>query len=313
MRTSVHTHPQALNESTSVGAGTRIWAFAHVLAGAVIGRNCNICDHVFIEGGVTLGDDVTIKCGVQLWSGVQVGNGVFIGPNATFTNDVYPRSKRQPAAYPSTVLEDGCSIGANATLMPGIRIGRHAMIGAGTVVTQSVPAFAIVAGNPARITGYAGTDDQAKVAKITATHQAGGVTSTRVRGVSLRRMAHHSDMRGELGVIELGKDVPFTVRRHFYVFNVPSPEVRGQHAHRRCHQFLICLNGSCSVVADDGTAREEYHLTDRLLGVHLPPLTWAVQYRYSADAVLLVLASHAYDPKDYIRDYDEFLRLTRGQ
>ena len=164
MTKSVFVHPSGLNESEHVGAGTRIWAFAHVLAGAKIGRNCNICDHVFIEENVVLGDDVTVKCGVQLWSGLRVGDNVFIGPNATFTNDPFPRSKRHLAAYPLVHLEDGCSIGANATILPGISIGRGAMVGAGSVVTQSVPPFAIVTGNPARITGYAGTTKRLKPA-----------------------------------------------------------------------------------------------------------------------------------------------------
>jgi UDP-2-acetamido-3-amino-2,3-dideoxy-glucuronate N-acetyltransferase len=308
-------HPNGLNESSDVGEGTRIWAFAHVLPGARIGRNCNICDHVFIEGDVTIGDNVTIKCGVQLWSGLRVGNGVFIGPNATFTNDPFPRSKRHLEAFPQTTLEDGCSIGANVTILPGLTIGRNAMVGAGSVVTQSVPPFAIVKGNPARITGYAGTEGRLRAKKTTvpSVPDTAGPQKTSVRGVLLYRLPHHADIRGELGVVESGKDVPFTVKRQFFVYNVPSPEVRGQHAHRKCHQFLICLNGSCSVVADDGKAREEFLLDDKQLGLYLPPLVWGVQYRYSHDAVLLVLASHAYDPADYIRDYDEFLKLTRHQ
>jgi UDP-2-acetamido-3-amino-2,3-dideoxy-glucuronate N-acetyltransferase len=311
----VFVHSHGINESTTVGAGTRIWAFAHVLAGARIGKNCNLCDHVFVEGNVVVGDDVTIKCGVQLWSGLRVGNGVFIGPNVTFTNDPFPRSKQHLDQHAETILEDGCSLGANATILPGVRIGRNAMVGAGAVVTQSVPPFAIVIGNPARITGYIGTQGKVKMTRRVqpSVSSAGEVMETGVRGVTLRRIAHHADMRGELGVFESGKDVPFPVKRQFFIYNVPSPEVRGQHAHRKCHQFLICMNGSCSVVADDGRSREEFLLNDKLTGLHLPPLVWGVQYRYSSDAVLLVLASHAYDPDDYIRDYDEFLKITQDR
>jgi len=148
-------HPQGLCESENVGEGTRIWAFAHVLRGAFIGRNCNICDGVFIEGDVEVGDDVTIKSGVQLWDGVTLGKGVFVGPNATFTNDRFPRSKRYLDSYPRTVVKDGASIGANATILPGIEIGERAMIGAGAVVLADVPARAVVAGNPGRVVGYA--------------------------------------------------------------------------------------------------------------------------------------------------------------
>lgn len=148
-------HPNALCESTNIGTGTRIWAFAHVLPGARVGRDCNICDHVFIENDVVVGDRVTIKCGVQLWDGVEIGDDVFLGPNATFTNDPFPRSKKYPEQFARTVVHCGASIGANATILPGISIGPRAMVGAGAVVTHSVPAKAIVTGNPARVIGYA--------------------------------------------------------------------------------------------------------------------------------------------------------------
>src|SRR6476661_6417785 len=129
-------HERGICESTDVGIGTRIWAFAHVLPGAVIGANCNICDHVFIENDVIVGDSVTVKSGVQLWDGVRLGNGVFVGPNATFTNDRFPRSKGRPERFLETVVEDGASIGASATILPGLRIGRGSMVGAGAVVTK---------------------------------------------------------------------------------------------------------------------------------------------------------------------------------
>src|SRR5579859_861480 len=146
MTKDVFIHAAALCESRSIGEGTRIWAFSHVLAGAKIGRDCNICDHVFIENEVVIGDRVTVKCGVQLWDGLVVEDDVFIGPNATFTNDPYPRSRRHLPRYPQTVVRRGASIGANATLLPGIEIGAGAMIGAGSVVVRSVPPHAIVVG-----------------------------------------------------------------------------------------------------------------------------------------------------------------------
>ena len=156
-------HPQSLCESTQIGAGTKIWAFAHVLPGARIGRDCNICDHVFIENDVIVGDRVTIKCGVQLWDGVRLADDVFVGPNASFTNDPFPRSKRHLAEHCRTVIGPGASIGANATILPGITIGSRAMIGAGAVVTRSVPPNAVVVGNPAKIVGYVDTPDNAAV------------------------------------------------------------------------------------------------------------------------------------------------------
>ena len=148
-------HPNAIVESRNIGAKTRIWAFAHILPGAAIGAECNICDHVFIENDVTVGDRVTVKCGVQLWDGVRLEDDVFVGPNATFTNDKFPRSKRYPERFPETVVKKGASIGANATILPGITIGVNAMVGAGAVVTKDVPDYAVVAGNPARIIRYA--------------------------------------------------------------------------------------------------------------------------------------------------------------
>src|SRR5579885_2431228 len=140
-------HAQAIVETPNVGEGTRIWAFAHVLPGAKIGRECNICDHTFIENDVVIGDRVTIKCGVQLWDGVLIEDDVFVGPNATFTNDPFPRSRIRPASFSRTLVRAGASIGANATILPGLVIERGAMVGAGAVVTRNVPPHAIVMGN----------------------------------------------------------------------------------------------------------------------------------------------------------------------
>lgn len=151
---SFYTHPQALCESKKIGSNTRVWAFAHILPEAQIGSDCNICDHVFIENDVVVGDRVTVKCGVQIWDGIIIENDVFIGPNATFTNDLFPRSKVYPDKFDKTIVKQGASIGANATILAGLTIGANAMIGAGSVVTKSVPDNAIVMGNPARVTGY---------------------------------------------------------------------------------------------------------------------------------------------------------------
>ena len=144
-------HEKGLCESVKIGRGTRIWAFAHVLPGAVIGTDCNICDGVFVENDVLIGNRVTIKCGVQIWDGVQLEDDVFIGPNATFTNDPFPRSKIHPQALSKTIVKKGASIGANATILPGLTIGENAMVGAGSVVTKDVPSGKIVFGNPARV------------------------------------------------------------------------------------------------------------------------------------------------------------------
>lgn len=305
-------HEKAICESGHIGENTRIWAFAHVLPKAVIGADCNICDGVFIENDVLIGDRVTIKCGVQLWDGLTVEDDVFIGPNATFTNDRFPRSKAYPVQFPKTIIRKGASIGANATILPGLEIGTGAMIGAGAVITRSVPPNAIAVGNPARITGYVGTRNtvQGTPAAKAAGQEKEKTISSDVRGVSLHELPYIEDMRGSLSVGEFDRSIPFLPKRYFLVFDVPSREIRGEHAHRTCHQFLICVKGSCMVVADDGKHRREFLLDRPNLGVYLPAMTWGTQYKYSSDAVLLVFASDYYDPDDYIRDYSEFEALV---
>jgi UDP-2-acetamido-3-amino-2,3-dideoxy-glucuronate N-acetyltransferase len=158
-------HATALVESSDIGAGTRVWAYAHIMAGARIGRNCNIGDHCFVESGVVIGDSCTIKNGNMLWKGVTLEDGVFVGPHVFFTNDKYPRSPRLESARARyadeknwllpTVVRRGASLAAGAVLLPGIEIGEHAMVAAGAVVTRSVLAYAVVAGNPARPIGHA--------------------------------------------------------------------------------------------------------------------------------------------------------------
>ncbi len=146
---SVFIHPSADVQTTDIGEGSRIWQFCVVMKGARIGSGCNICSHCLIETGVTVGDDVTVKSGVQLWTGVTLEDRVFVGPNVTFTNDLRPRSKDYSHAFLETRVRAGASIGANATILPGIEVGAGAMIGAGAVVTRDVPAGATVVGNPA--------------------------------------------------------------------------------------------------------------------------------------------------------------------
>jgi acetyltransferase-like isoleucine patch superfamily enzyme/dTDP-4-dehydrorhamnose 3,5-epimerase-like enzyme len=309
----VFVHPQGLCETSAIGAGSRVWAFAHVLPGAVIGTDANVCDQVFIENDVVVGDRVTIKCGVQLWDGLRVEDDVFIGPNATFTNDPLPRSKQHLAEYPVTLLRTGCSIGANATILPGLTIGRGAMVGAGAVVTRDVPPHAIVVGNPARIIGYVDTATH-EDAGTREPAESGSVAVENVRGVRLVELPVVEDLRGRLTFAEIGGLLPFEPKRFFMVYDVPTREVRGEHAHKQLEQFLLCIRGGVSVVVDDGDGhRAQVRLDNPARGLHIPAGVWGVQYQYSEDAVLLVFASDVYDAGDYVRDYDDFLELAKAR
>ncbi|WP_460120617.1 WxcM-like domain-containing protein [Pseudomonas sp. H3_G09] len=306
----VHSH--ALCESEKIGKDSRVWAFAHILPGARLGAECNVCDNVFIENDVIIGDRVTLKCGVQVWDGITIEDDVFIGPNATFTNDIFPRSKVYPTIFARTIIKKGASLGANCTILPGLTIGMNAMIGAGAVVTRSIPPNAIVVGNPAKIIGYV----DAKPVNIALESQGKGdyphIVSTSVKGVTIHTLKEVTDIRGSLSAGEFERSVPFRAERYFLVYNVPTAETRGEHAHKECHQFLVAVKGSVHVVADDGCNREEIILDSPDKGLHLPPMTWGIQYRYSSDAVLLVFASHYYDADDYVRNYDEFTHLIRS-
>lgn len=143
-------HPFSDVQTEKIGEGTNIWQYVVILPGAVIGKNCNINAHCFIENDVVIGNNVTLKCGVYLWDGIKIGDNVFIGPNVTFTNDKYPRSKQYPTEFQKTIIKDGASIGAGSVLLCGITIGEKSMIGAGSVVTKSVPANQLWVGNPAK-------------------------------------------------------------------------------------------------------------------------------------------------------------------
>ena len=204
------------------------------------------------------------------------------------------------------VIGVGAVVGEGAVVAAGVHVGVGARIGAGAVVTRAVPAYAVVQAGAGAITGYVDTPERLRVPETVS-----GVRESVVRGVRLHYLHEVQDMRGDLCVAEFGRELPFVVRRSFLIYNVPNAEVRGEHAHRRCQQFLVAVKGSVRVRVDDGRGREEFILDHPRLGLHLPPMVWGTQYRYSHDGMLLVLASEPYDPADYIRDYNEFLALVR--
>lgn len=255
----------------------------------------------YIDDAALIGAGSTVAPGAVVHGRCQIGRNCRIDPGAVLdagTSD------------DTIIIGDDVHVMASATITSGASIGQGAVVQPGTVVTRTVPPHAIVAGNPAQIVGYTTASNVAISATLSTPSRTAGVSGTRVRNVTLHQLPKIIDLRGNLTVGEANKSVPFDIQRYFMVFGVPNAEVRGEHAHRRCHQFLVCAHGSCHVVADDGTTREEFILDDPSLGLHLPPLTWGVQYKYSPDAVLVVFASELYDAEEYIRDYSEFLELT---
>ena len=300
----VRIHERALCETTRVGVGTSIGAFSHVAADATLGRDCKVGDHVVIAGNVIVGNRVTSSGGVQLWAGIRVADDAVIGPNASFPTDTALSADHPNAA---TQIGPASSIGAGAVVLAGVKVGAQAVVSPGAVVTHDVPPKAIVSGHPAQIIGYVDTRRRAPAAS----RRDAPVGEVHVRGVRLGALKFVEDLRGNLAVGQVGVDLPFVPQRFFLVFDVPGPKVRGEHAHRVCEQFLVCTRGSIAVVVDDGRTSEEVLLDRPDLGLYVPPMVWAVQYKYSEGAVLLVMASHPYDPDDYIRDYDEFVRLVQ--
>ena len=208
-----------------------------------------------------------------------------------------------------TTIKDNVLIEANSVIYPGVTIGLSAWVKPGSVVIRSVPPLAIVQGNPATIIGYRSTYKQAELEKQKSP-ATNNIECSGVRDVTLHNLPLISDLRGDLSVGEFEKQIPFIAKRYFLVFDVPTAETRGEHAHKACKQFLICVKGSCKVIADDGDNREEFLLDRPNKGLYLPPMTWGIQYQYSQDAILLVFASDYYDANDYIRDYDDFIKLT---
>jgi len=307
---NIHTHA-IVEIGATIGIATNVGAFSHILPGARVGAECNICDHVFIENDVFIGDKVEIECGVQIWDGTTIGNDVVIGSNVTFAKVRLRGSRHAHGEAPRTLIQNGASIGAGAVILPGLVISSNAMIGAGAVVTKSVPPHAIVRGNPARVVGYTNSSAASTGRSMqTVPEFIKEGAACQVAGVRLYKFPYIKDIRGALSVGEFQNEIPFSAARYFLVFNVPSKELRGEHAHHVCQQFLICVHGSCSVVADDGKVRQEFILDSPNLGIYLPPLTWGIQYKYSPDAVLLVFASDLYDANDYIRDYTDFLSVV---
>jgi UDP-2-acetamido-3-amino-2,3-dideoxy-glucuronate N-acetyltransferase len=300
-------HERALVDAGArIGPGTRVWAFAHVLGGAVIGSDCNICDQTFIENDVVIGDRVTIKCGVQVWDGVRLEDDVFVGPNATFTNDPFPRSKHYPEKFKTTHVRRGASIGANATILPGIEIGQYAMVGAGAVVTKNVPPHAIVAGNPATIRGMAGRREEREKQSKRPSRTA---EQLRVSGARIIALPLASDERQGV-VATVGHHIPF-VPKSFSTVPGPSYEARNAGAYRDTHHVVVAVTGSVLLMVDDGSTRDVVSLMDAADALYIPPLVWVAQLQSSRAAILTIFSSGEGVSEERIEVYEDFLRIRR--
>jgi UDP-2-acetamido-3-amino-2,3-dideoxy-glucuronate N-acetyltransferase len=314
-------HPLAAVESTAVGSGTRIWQYVVVLPGARIGRDCNLCAHCLVEDQVEIGDRTVVKSGVQLWNGVRLGADVFVGPNVTFSNDHFPRAKAPPAQWAQTLVEDGASIGANATLLPGVRIGKRAMIGAGSVVTRDVPEGEVWFGNPARKRGLVSDWDARRaanakdglaiqngpVAASGLVRDEGSYRSMSVNDCRLIDFQEIVDARGHLAVVHAKADLGYSIERVYHLYGVPPGGSRGGHAHRRLQACLIAVSGSFEVVVNDSVRQKRFTLNHPKQGLLIPPMIWRELAEFSAGAVCLVLASEPYDESEYVRGFNDFV------
>ena len=301
-------HPEAKCESTNVGDGTHIGSQSCVETGAAIGAHCHLSSASFICDGSQLGDRVTIGTGVRIEVPAIIEDGVTLESGVALAR-FFPSSDVEVEAREPIRIRQNVWVGAGAFLSQGITVGRDAVIGAGSVVLHDVPAHAIVVGNPGQIQGYGGsqTDGQAYPlrydAELEAMRLPGGARFVEVLGVK--------DLRGRLSAIEFSDAFPWAPRRFFIVHDVPSQKVRGEHAHKECQQLLIALSGAVTVLLDDGQSRQEVRLDDPGSALLIPAMLWASQYQFSPDAALGVLASHLYDPEDYIRDYEQYLSMRR--
>lgn len=278
---SIFIHSLSDVQSENIGDSTKIWQYCVVLPNARIGSGCNICSHCFIENDVLIGNNVTVKCGVQLWNGITLEDNVFIGSNVTFCNDRYPRSGNSHFLLERTLIKKGASIGANATILPGITIGENSIIGAGSIVTKNVPAGAVVINNSIK-------------------------NESVQSNVSLVPLEIHGDERGALIALENSRNIPFNIKRVYYIFGTKEGISRGFHAHRNLKQMLIAMSGSVRIKCEYNNRTEEYLLDTPTEGLLIDGLVWREMHDFSPDCVLAVLASNFYDESDYIRDYTVF-------
>lgn len=264
---------------------------------------------MIVPDGLQHGEGCVIGDRAVVGAGCILGHRVRIDPNAT----VLSPTSFGSGSSTGLLIHDDVVIGAAAVVSGASVIGTGSRIEPGTVVTQDVPAHAIVAGNPAQLVGYVsppGIESTAQPVGDVPPPNSVGIVQL-IGGASLIRFPELADLRGKLSFGEVGGLLPFEVRRFFFVYGVPTQSIRGEHAHRRIHQLLICASGTLRVSLTDGTRRREVVLEEPSVGLHLPPMIWATQYRHGPSTCLLTLCSEEYDPEEYIREFDRFLQLSR--
>jgi len=284
---------------------------SHIEDGVFIHETAAIGPNCYLRGKISIAAHVDIKGGVTLVGNIVVGENAILEPGVCIAAD----RPENGAINDQITVGPHAHLGAGCILRQGVSIGTHAWVEPGSVLLRNIPPHAIVAGNPAIITGYLRDKSQPKLIPpiIVDGPDNPGVYTCQCQGVEIHSFNRIRDLRGDLTVGEFEKNIPFTPKRYFIVFDVPSSETRGEHAHKRCHQFLICPSGTVSVVVDDGIIREEILLDKPNMGLLIPAGIWAIQYRYSNKATLLVFASEHYDPCDYIRNYDEFIEYRQAK
>jgi carbonic anhydrase/acetyltransferase-like protein (isoleucine patch superfamily) len=253
-----------------------------------------------VSEGASVDPEASVEAHAFVGSGCLVARDAVIGVRATLLD-------ADPGA--PTRIEHGATIGAGSVINAGVTIGSRAVVRAGTVIDSDVPPGAIVEGNPAAVVGYSGVDPFEGARFITPPSKPG--ESIDFAGCSVIRLPQVIDLRGALTYGEVGQYLPFEPQRFFVVYDVPSAQIRGSHAHRQLHEWIVVVKGSVTVTADDGTDRAQVLLDDPTLALHLRPMTWTTQYAYSEGAVLVVLCSHKYEDADYIRDYDDYVSMVR--
>lgn len=307
-------HPHALVETLEIGAGTSVGAFAHLSRGARLGANCIVSDAVIVASGAVVGDRCTVESGVQLWERVILEDGVFVGANATFVREPTAAVVEPGNADSITLVRAGAWIGANATIFAGVTVGEGARIDPGAVVTRDVPPGAHMIGNPAMVRGWVDAKqlryERRQAVRTVVPSAKLPLPDLTVGAARLVRMPLLTDSRGTLSFGQTGDHLPFVPQRYFLITDVPAGSLRGEHAHRTLEQFLVCVHDSCRLVIEDGSRREEIVLDSPSVGVHLPPMVWATIVHDSPQTTIMVLASAGYVESDYIRNYDEFLRLA---